>query len=223
MDVLSVGCGGGTMDRRIADVFAQHTNSLHLVGVDPNPLHTEAFIECFADQPAEASAVTTLFEDYESDRRFDVIHFVHCLYYFEHIEPSLSRAISLLKPGGWLLVLQAPNESLNGLADRIWRKQWNRRAWFSNDVLATLHGMELDAGLERLDATVDVTSCLDDQNEHGRRLLDFIAQVETAALPSGLQSLLHEYLDVISQSPGCDGHRHAPHPVDVIAFRSPTQ
>lgn len=216
-DVLSVGCGGGTMDVRIADVFSRHSDSLGLAGVDPNPLHTKAFADCFADRAAEVTVATCPFEQYETDHHFDVIHFLHCLYYFEELETPLRKAVQLLRPGGWMIVFIAPNESLNALAHRLWNKQWNRSAWYSDDVLAMMNTLGGTVRHEHINAWVDVSSCLDPQDERGRGILDFIVQTDTNHLTQKLQGLLRSYLEAISRADG--SRRLAPHPVDAIALQ----
>lgn len=214
-EVLSVGCGGGTMDLQIAETLMDHCGSLALAGVDPNPLHTRAFADCFADRVAEVTVATSPFEEYETDHRFDVIHFIHCLYYFEDLEKSLPRALAMLKPSGKMLVLNAPNGLLNQLAHRIWKRQWNRAAWYTEDILRVVRRSERSVQVDRLDAWADVTSSLDESSEHGRLVLDFIVQAETSKLSARLQELLRDYLDAIAKSE--DGRRLAPHPVDAIA------
>lgn len=217
VDVLSIGCGGGTMDVRIAEVFARHSDSLGLAAVDPNPLHTKAFASCFADRAAEVTVSTCPFQAYQSDRRFDVIHFIHCLYYFEQLDAALLQAVNMLRPGGWLIVMLAPNGHLNSLADRLWRKQWGRSAWYSDDALPLMNSFEGTVQHERIDALVDVTACLDAGSEHGRRVLDFIVQAETSRLSPELQAMLRAHLHAISR---VDGNRRlAPHPVDAIALQ----
>lgn len=218
-DVLSVGCGGGTMDMRIADVFSRHSESIGLAGVDPNPLHTKAFAECFAERAAEVTVATCPFEQYETDHHFDVIHLVHCLYYFEQLASPLRQAAELLRPGGWLIVFLAPNESLNALADRLWSKQWNRSAWYSDDVLTVMNALGGAVQHEQIKAQVDVSSCLDPDDERGERILDFIVQTETRHLTPKLQGLLRAYIEAISEPDG--SRRLAPHPVDAIALRRP--
>lgn len=217
VDVLSVGCGGGTMDLRIAEVFARHSDSLGLAGVDPNPLHTKAFASCFADRAAEVAVATCPFDAYHTDRRFDVIHFIHCLYYFEQLDAALVQAMRMLKPGGWLIVMLAPNGALNSLADRLWRKQWGRSAWYSDDTLPVMKSLADAVQYERIEALVDVTRCLDAASDHGRRVLDFIVQAETSRMSSELQALLRSHLLAISRAD--DNRRLAPHPVDAIALQ----
>lgn len=216
--VLSVGCGGGTMDRRIAGVFADHAQSLALAAVDPNPHHTEAFAERLVDYADEITVATSPFQDYTPNRRFDVIHFIHCLYYFDEIQPSLKRALDMLEPGGAMLILQAPNDDLNNLADRLWRKQWNRSAWYSDDVMEVLGTMDVEARRHRIEASVDVTRCLDPNDEQGIQILDFIAQADTRTLDPEFQASLRESLRSVASDDS--GRLTVAHPVDAMVVKA---
>jgi SAM-dependent methyltransferase len=215
--MLSVGCGGGVMDRRITQVFSDHVESLSLVGVDPNPEHTRAFKKQFAGEGFSTDVFTGLFEQFKIDQPFDIIHFVHCLYYFEHIEPELRKAVDMLAPGGALVVLQAPNEALNHLADRVWKKQFDQSAWYSNDVVEALAGMDVDLRVHRIEAEVDVTECFKPDSRVGIDILDFIVQADTRQFSDAFQASLRESLLAISRRRGrrffCE------HPVDAIAAR----
>lgn len=217
--MLSVGCGGGVMDQRITDVFAEHADALQLTGVDPNPEHTQAFEALFADKGFTVNVFTGLFEDYHPDAAFDVVHFIHCLYYFEHIAPELRNAVEMLTPGGIMLILQAPNEDLNHLADRAWKKQFDQSAWYSDDVLAALQPLALETRTQRLAAHVDVTECFEENNPAGVEILDFIVQAETKKFSPAFQARLRESLRAICHAR--DDRLLAEHPVDAIVCRKP--
>src|SRR6056297_1307185 len=215
--LLSVGCGGGVMDLRVARVFSDHVDAVSLVGVDPNPEHTRAFQSQLSGEGFDVDVFTSGFEDFETSRTFDVVHFIHCLYYFDHIGPELRKAVDVLSPDGALVVLQAPNEALNHLADRVWKKQFDQSAWFSDDVVSTLTTMDIDLQLERLDAEVDVTDCFDSNSETGMDMLDFIVQAETRKLSSAFQASLLESLRSICRQQG--NRLLCRHPVDAIVAR----
>lgn len=215
--MLSVGCGGGVMDRRIVRVISSHVESLSLAGVDPNPEHTRAFARQFADEGFDVEAYTGMFETFETEQQFDVIHFVHCLYYFEHIEPELRKAVDMLAPGGVLIVLQAPNEALNHLADRVWKKQFDQSAWYSDDVVATLSDLAVDFQVQRIDAEVDVTECFEPASDAGVDILDFVVQADTRQLTKAFQASLRESLRSICREK--DGRLLCAHPVDGIVVR----
>lgn len=217
--LLSVGCGGGVMDQRITDVFSAHATSLSLVGVDPNPQHTRAFEKLFAREGFEVDVFTGLFEDFRPDTVFDVILFAHCLYYFEHIASELRKAVDMLAPGGSLVILQAPNDDLNHLADRVWKKQFDQPAWYSDDVVAALAPLGLEIRTQRLDAHVDVTECFEPGNPAGIEILDFIVQADTGKFSATFQARLRESLRAICQTR--DNRLLAEHPVDAIVCRKP--
>jgi len=217
--ILSVGCGAGVMDQKITDLFGQHARSLSLVGVDPNPKHTVAFEKLFSGKGFEVEVHTGMFEGYNPDIGFDLIYFVHCLYYFEHIETELRKAAGMLTPGGELVILQAPNEALNHLADRTWKKQFNRSAWYSDDVLSVLEKLGLEVSSTRLDARVDVTECLQPDSDLGSDILDFIVQAETAKFSPTFCESLRESLRSICTRRG--DRFTAEHPVDAILVRRP--
>jgi histamine N-methyltransferase len=215
--MLSVGCGGGVMDRRITQVFAEHVSGLSLVGVDPNAEHTQAFQKQFAADGFETEACTALFENFESDAAFDIIHFVHCLYYFEHIEPELRKAFDMLGLGGALIVLQAPNKALNHLADRVWKKQFDQSAWYSDDVAAALERLNIGFKVHRIDADIDVTECFRPDSSTGVDILDFIVQADTRQFSHTLQASLLESLRSICRRQG--RRLLCSHPVDAIVAR----
>jgi len=217
--LLSVGCGGGVMDRRITRVFSEHVHELSLVGVDPNPEHTRAFRRQFAKEGFDVEAFTGLFEDFRTGGTFDVIHFVHCLYYFEHIEPELRKAFEMLAPGGALVILQAPNEDLNHLADRFWKKQLERSAWYSDDVVAVLAETGAEFRVHRIDAEVDVTACFEPGSELGTDILDFIVQADTSQFSDEFQASLRASLRSICRRQG--RRLLCAHPVDALVARRP--
>lgn len=215
--ILSVGCGGGVMDRKITDLFAVRSERLSLVGVDPNRQHTEAFERMFSGGGFEVEAFCGMFEDFSDDNGFDLIHFVHCLYYFEQIEPELEKAAGMLAPGGAMVILQAPNENLNHLADRTWKKQFDQSAWYSDDVLASLDRLGMRARSQRLLAHIDVTECFDSESDLGIDILDFIVQADTARFSRPFQSSLRQSLASICTSRG--DRLVVEHPVDAIVVR----
>ena len=216
--LLSVGCGGGVMDQQIARIFSDHVHALSLSGIDPNAQHSQAFLDRFAGAGFAADVFTGLFEDFRTEQVFDVVHFLHCLYYFDDIEPALEQAMDLLAPGGALVVLQAPNEALNHLADRVWKKQFNQSAWYSDDVVTALSNLEVDYRVHRLEAEVDVSACFEPDDQTGLDILDFIVQADTQTFGPAFQSSLRTSLRSICRRQGRG--LFCAHPVDaIVAFK----
>jgi SAM-dependent methyltransferase len=216
VDILSVGCGGGVMDRRIIDLIAKTCGPVHITGVDPNDEHIPAFQTAFNDSEHASSTFIGGFMDFDADRRFDLIYFLHSLYYFDAIEPALRKAAALLRPGGRLVAFQAPNSELNHLAHRVWKKQFDQPAWYSDDVRAILEVIPGTLRCERIEATVDVTPCFEPDNRLGIEILDFIVQAETQRFSPALRASLRSSLKSVCARAG--DQFLVPHPIDVMTL-----
>ena len=222
--VLSVGCGSGILDVPIAEQLAEQTNDLHYFGVDPNRVECEAFQELFTDaalDSAQLEVVSTTFEDFETTRRFDLIHFVHSLYYMPDPAGALEKARKLLAPGGRLVVFQAPCEAMNDLTERFWDKQYARPTLFAEHIAETLDAWSWDYDRKRVDARLEVSPMNHADPVHagsgiGLALRDFIVQIDSQHLPERVRDIVGRYLRLISVEDGDE--THIPHPVDVFVI-----
>ncbi len=215
--VLSVGCGSGMLDVPVAARLAPRTAELRYVGVNPNRVECEVFERSFqraALSGVGAEVVPASFEAFETDGSFDLIHFVHCLYYMSDPAAALEKARKLLGSGGRLVVFQAPCEALNALSVRFWNKEYARPTFFAEDFAELLDrwGWRYERG--RLEATVEVTPFLDRDPEVGRALRDFIVQIDSQRLPPAVLELVDRYLRLIAVEDG--GRNRVAHPVDVF-------
>ncbi|MDJ0847071.1 MAG: class I SAM-dependent methyltransferase [Myxococcota bacterium] len=215
--VLSVGCGSGMLDVPIATRLASRTADLQYIGVNPNRVECEAFERLFrqASLPgARFEVVPATFEGFETDRAFDLIHFVHCLYYMPDPCAALEKARKLLAPGGRLIVFHAPREALNDLAVRFWDKKYARPTLFSEDFTQLLDrwGWAYERG--RVEAAVEVTPFVKGDPDIGLALRDFIVQVDSKRLPPTVQEIVEHYLRLIVVEDR--GGHHISHPVDVF-------
>jgi SAM-dependent methyltransferase len=215
--VLSVGCGSGILDVPIATRLLEQTNDLHYVGVDPNRIECEAFQQLFTDaslDQAQLEVVPATFEDFEVASNFDLILFVHSLYYMPDPAEALEKARKLLAPGGRLIVFHAPREALNDLTVRFWDKQYARPTLFAEDFAETFDAWSWDYERERVDARLEVTPLADADSSIGLALRDFIVQFDSLHLPEPVQDLVGRYLRLISVEDL--GETHIAHPVDVF-------
>lgn len=217
--VLSVGCGSGILDVQIAKQLLKQTDDLHYVGVDPNQIECEAFEQNFTDAApvqAQIEVVNTTFEDLEAARGFDVIHFVHSLYYMPDPTAALEKARKLLAPGGSLIVFHAPREELNDLTVRFWDKQYARPTLFAEDFAEKLDAWRWDYERERIDARLEVSPLAETDSSIGLALTDFIVQIDSTRLPASVQAPVQRYLRLVSVEDR--GETHISHPVDVFVI-----
>jgi 2-polyprenyl-3-methyl-5-hydroxy-6-metoxy-1,4-benzoquinol methylase len=94
--VLDVGCGEGRLLTMMSG-FARG----EYVGVD---LSTEAIRRARALNVPDASFSVAWAEDFETDRRFDVIVFNESLYYLPSPEQVVARYRALLAPNGMIVI-----------------------------------------------------------------------------------------------------------------------
>lgn len=215
--VLGVGCGGGDVDVAVARSLAAEVDELVYVGVDPNPSQCAAIERFFAESDipgVRLEVEVETFEDLVTSGSFDVVHFVHSLYYMPDPAVALARARRMLAPGGELVVVQAPCEELNELSVRFYDKCYERPTLFADEIAELLGRWKWSFERTRLDARVDVTALVDGEPEVGAALRDFIIQFDGRRLPRSVQDLVERYLRLIAFRH--EGRSFIAHPVDAF-------
>ncbi|MCW2814780.1 MAG: ubiG 2 [Nocardioides sp.] len=210
--VFSAGCGDGTLDARLAATLcdAEPDRAVRYVGVDPYAASARAFAAALhgLDRPGlDVDVHTSTFDDAPLGAGFDVVTFVHSMYYVPDVARTLQAAYDLLRPGGELLVLSAPRAELNALVEVLAPPIAGHEQWFSDDVeLALLQaGLDAEAPLT-LEARWDATAADDGA-------LDFAVQ---ALLTDDLRPVVRAYLDAVAvPDPASYAGVRVPHPVDV--------
>jgi len=215
--VLSVGCGDGCLDARLAGALSdvQPTRPVRYVGIDPYDASTTAFTAAMQGLGRESlvsEVHVATFGDAPVTGPFDVITFVHSMYYVPDVAQTVRAAYDLLSPGGELIVLNAPRGVLNALVGVLAPPLEGHPQWFSDDVAEGF----AEAGLApdevvTLQARLDLAAASDD-------VLDFTVQ---ARLTSELRTLVRAYLAAVSV-PDRSGRMQVPHPVDVFRVARPS-
>lgn len=210
VSVLSVGCGDGSVDAVVAATLLEGPGVVRYVGVEPYSASAAAFADRMVALGPELDARvhgTTLETADLADETFDVVLFVHSMYYVRDVGAALSATYARLRPGGELLVLTAPRGALNRLVDTVAPSVEGHRQWFSEDVVAGLAsaGVRLDAA-ETLEAVLDLTDADDE-------VLDFTTQ---ARLTPGVRDAVLSYLEAVALPAPRQGALLLPHPVEVL-------
>lgn len=211
--VLSVGCGDGSVDAVVAAALLEGPGDVRYVGVEPYAGSARAFADRMgALRPLlDVEVHQATFESAPlADELFDVVLFVHSIYYVPDVAATLRAAHSRLRPGGELLVLSAPMAALNRLVDALSPLVEGRRQWFSSDVAAGLAATGLGGdsthSTQRLDAVLDLSGADAD-------VLDFTTQVRLS--PEVREHVLAYLAAVALPGHGPDALL-LPHPVDVL-------
>ncbi|WP_417746017.1 class I SAM-dependent methyltransferase [Rosistilla oblonga] len=142
--ILEVGCGAGySVDYLPADYACY-------LGID----YSEMLIDLARSerQTDRATFATTNARDLKTDEPFDIIFMIGVLHHMDQMDEVVENLVSLLAPGGWLVVNEPqPSNPIVGIARRL-RKQVD--ASYSDEQLE-LTGREMencfaDAGLTSL-------------------------------------------------------------------------
>lgn len=191
LSVLSVGCGDGSVDAPLAAALPGRRGAgRDWTGVDPHGPSVAGFLSRFEALPAPAPGVrghVCRFADLPVGPSYDVVTFVHSLYYVDDLDATLTDALGRLAPGGELLVLHAPLGTLNQLtADFAPPVAGHPQPW-SHEVEESLARIPVDVGRTELSATVDLTGIGDAHPA----LLEFVVQasLDTAGRSAALAGL----------------------------------
>jgi len=214
LSILSVGCGDGALDTMIAErMLAGDPDgpTLRYVGVEPLAASAGRFRERLGSIESDRlsfDAVVAAFAETCLDETFDVVMFVHSMYYVPDVAEAAHAASALLGPGGETIVLSAPRGALNLLAGLLAPTIEGHRQWFSDDVLEALVGSVAEVRFPAsIQAVVDLTEATDD-------VLDFTVQ---ARLTPELRLLVRRYLAAVSL---VAGRSEVAHPVDAYVVPS---
>ncbi|GEP39415.1 hypothetical protein NPS01_30780 [Nocardioides psychrotolerans] len=214
ISMLSVGCGDGALDARLAATLADvlPTRPVRYVGIDPYAGSAAAFVAALSDldrESLETQVHVATFDEAPVAGPFDVITFVHSMYYVPRVAETLRAAFDLLGPGGELIVVNAPRGVLNALVGVLAPPLEGHRQWFSDDVVAGFAeaGQQLEE-IVTLEGRLDLAVASD-------AVLDFTVQ---ARLTPELRPLVRAYLHAVSV-PDASGEMRVPHPVDVFCVK----
>ena len=214
LSILAVGCGDGALDAVIAKrLLAGDPDgcAIRYVGVEPLRVSAGHFGQRMGQIDNIGLSYDTVvapFAKFNLNETFDVVTFVHSMYYVPDVAKAAHTASALLRPDGEAIVLSAPRGGLNLLADLLAPAIEGHRQWFSDDVRGALTASGLDLSVHAtIEAVVDLTGASDE-------VLDFTVQAE---LTPDLRGLVRHYLADISVVAGRCVVRH---PVDVYIVRA---
>jgi SAM-dependent methyltransferase len=220
--ILSVGCGTGSFDEHVLKYLNRLMGQVKYLGIEPNQLEAAQFLKRMNAQNSDQMDVDTSvlvekFGDRSFDQEFDLILFVHSIYYLDDRNDAIDAALNALNPGGILIIVVAPDESLNAIANLIWQRQMRKKSFFSDDLRRHFNARGIDYSETRISANLDATSGFSSTSQEGRDIIDFTVQTRTGLLPEPLQKDISDFL--LSTSIVEDGNTYLPHPVDIFSCK----
>ena len=213
--VLGVGVGDGSVDVPLAERLIVDRMQVDYHAVEPHSPSLERCLERMAGVPGSRLTVAgspTDLAGYTGAGPFDLVHFVHSLYYVPDPGAAIDHAVCLLRPGGRLIALISPLEPLSLLSSLL-APQPDHPHWFADaiDRALTSRGLVVDRSM--IDSRLDLTSLREDPAGVGEQVLDFLLQCRAADLPSDVREAVHDYLADIALPGDPDA---VPHPLQAF-------
>jgi SAM-dependent methyltransferase len=213
--VLGVGVGDGSVDVPLAERLIVDRAQVDYHAVEPHGPSLERCLERMAAVSGPRLTVTgspTDLAGYAGDGPFDVVHFVHSLYYVPDLGEAIDHAVRLLRPGGRLITLISPLEPLSLLSSLL-APQPDHPHWFADavDRALTTRGLAIDRLL--IDSRLDLTPLREDPDGVGEQVLDFLLQCRATDLPPTVRGLVDDYLADIALPDDPDA---VPHPLQAF-------
>jgi len=217
--VLGVGVGDGSVDVPLAErLLVDRAVDYH--AVEPHGPSLQRCLERMAAVSSARLRVTGSSTDlagYTGEGPFDVVHFVHSLYYVPDLGEAIDHAIRLLHPGGRLIALISPLEPLSLLSSLV-APQPDHPHWFADavDRALTIRGVAVERLL--IDSRLDLSPLREDPAGIGEQVLDFLLQCRATDLPADVLALIHDYLADIALPDDPDA---VPHPLQAFVATAP--
>lgn len=218
--VLGVGVGDGAVDVALAERLLIDRAEVDYQAVEPHGPSLERCLERLRSITASHLTVTGSATDlagYSGAGPFDLVHFVHSLYYVPDPGEALDHAVRLLRPGGRLVALISPLEPLSLLSSLL-APQPDHPHWFADDVDHALAARGLATDRLLIDSRLDLTPLREDPAGVGDQVLDFLLQCRATDLPPDVLDLVHAYLGDIALPDDPDA---VPHPVQAFIATAP--
>ncbi|MFT6389603.1 MAG: SAM-dependent methyltransferase [Cellvibrionaceae bacterium] len=217
--ILSIGCGTGAFDEQVLQNLIGRMEQIKYLGIEPNKLEAAEFVKRMQVKGVEntvvdSSVLVEKFGGRSFGKDFDLVLLVQSIYYLDDRNDAIDAALDALSPGGVLIIVVAPDESLNVIANQIWQRQMGHTSFFSDDLRLHFDNMGIEYSETRISAKLNVTNCFNALSHEGRDIIDFTVQARTGLLPEPLQKDIFEFLLSISKVEA--GNTYLPHPVDIF-------
>lgn len=175
LDLLSVGSGVGLFEIPMLRTYLDEIRSF--VGLDISRYACEVLerkLEEEFEGKLEYSCVNLSFQEYRTDRSFDLLIFSHTFEYFDGDRlPWIQKSVDLLGDSGRVLIFSPNRGGINEVYAGL------RDPFFSEDLeeLLTRNGIPHEVSM--IDARCDIVLLDDaDQNQDKLRLLSFLTQMD---------------------------------------------
>lgn len=220
LTILSVGSGVGLFELPMLSRLAEEGITVaRFVGVDPSAHANAVLGNKLADHGYEVfdfELVTTPFEAYDTQARFDMVLFNHV---FEYLSGDpltwVGKSLGLLADGGNVLVFSPNRGGINQIYEDVFAELVGVPPLFADDIEDMLDRSGIAFSMESLTAACDV-SALQRTGEDPEKLmlLSFLTQRDCRDVAAEVREHYIEYYLSLRQPGGSS----IPHPVTLFVM-----
>jgi len=211
--VLSVGAGPGDFDVQVIRFLQQQLPkefTLRYLAVEPNHVHRQRYeqkinIPEFAE--VELKVYPAKVQEFQTDEKFDIIHYTHCLYYMpDHEKQIIKQGLEMLKEDGFLIITLDTSEAV------IFETIFKYAAITGQGFAEMLQMEQMQTMVEELKLSyelviypeyLDVNLCFEQGSSGGKVLLDFFCQADSDLLsPQQREEILRLLASKVNQQDG---------------------
>lgn len=219
--VLSVGSGTGDFDFQFIKILKSKFKVLDYVALEPNKVFCQ---ECkdrivsypFYDVRFEIHPVP--FEEFSTDKYFDLVHFSHSLYYIPDRQRAVLNALDVILDDGLVLIfIQTPigiNQIQRQFLKRV--KGSTNEMFSSKELQVILNHHQIPNHFDVVDSFLDVSDCFILNSESGENLLSFILEIDVSQLLPTIKWEIVNYIHELSFYN--QGRRFIFHPVAIFSL-----
>ncbi|XP_078000616.1 histamine N-methyltransferase-like [Glandiceps talaboti] len=208
--ILSIGSGSGDIDKFIINALTAIHPKIICSVVEPMKVAVANYKEMVTSHKAEWSGVEFKYyiqtiEKYLDDNQddhsrrcehYDVIHAIHCVYYFEKRDGTFRDLYSRLHKNGVMLI----RISGGGFAkSKVYINRIRKLAYTGVADMEEILLKEIPSDATEIKTTkadVIVTECFNEDSDEGNQLLDFITQISKfrKSMPQEIVQMYMKYL-----------------------------
>lgn len=174
LSILDIGCGTGSAAKRVFKILDYKGISYRYTGVDPYKDQLEGFNETLAEKKS-IKLITSKIEDFEIDKKYDLVLIVHALYYVDDIEQLLKKIYPYSKK---MIIVHHGEYGINEVHEAFREKVMPGNNIIStfNKVAQTLDRLKISYKLNVYDTKINITPCKESKNKDGIKLIKFFLE-----------------------------------------------